>query len=92
MMLGYFEYFIPSIEPDGRIYSLLELTLLDGGLAFHGIDKNHDGLITLQEYPSSESFHAANVDRDEVVTRDEFRAFWKKRNLESERSLSAQEP
>ena len=69
--------------PYGRRYSLLELTALDGGLAFHGLDKNRDGVITLDESPRPASFHETDTDQDGAVTREEFKARWKQRSGKS---------
>jgi peroxiredoxin len=78
MMLGYFEYYIPSIEATNKQTSISELVWRDGGLVFNGLDKNHDGVITIDESPSAEQFREADADHDGKVTREEFKVFWQR--------------
>ena len=78
MMLGYFEYYVPSIEPTIRQPSLIELALRDGGLVFNGLDKNREGKITIGESPTPQQFRDADANSDGSVTREEFRAFWQR--------------
>jgi len=74
MMLGYFEYYVPSITPDGKKRSIVEMTLLDGGMAFNNLDRNRDGTVTEGEYSSPEEFRDTDSNGDGVVTREEFKA------------------
>jgi hypothetical protein len=58
--------------------SIADLAWRDGGLVFNGLDKNHDGVITIDESPSAEQFREADADHDGRVTRDEFKVFWQR--------------
>ncbi len=78
MMLGYFEYYLPNVEPAGQAPSIVELALRDGGLIFNGLDKNHDDKITLNEAPSAAQFRDADANGDGAVTREEFKVFWRR--------------
>ncbi len=77
MMLGYLEYYIPSI-PAGEKVSIADAVMRDGGAIFEGLDKNHDGVITLDESPNAAQFREADTDQDGKVTREEFKVFWQK--------------
>ena len=76
MMLGYFEYYVPSATPGTTAPSLIEMALRDGGLVFNRLDKNRDGVLTLDEAPTPQQFKDADADGDGVVTREEFRIIW----------------
>lgn len=78
MMLGYFEYYVPSIIATNKETSIADLAWRDGGLVFNGLDKNHDGVITIDESPSAQQFHDADADHDGKVTREEFKIFWQR--------------
>jgi len=78
MMLGYFEYYVPSLPPGAKASSLVEMALRDGGLIFTRLDKNRDDKITLDESPSAASFQQADANNDGEVTRDEFKVFWQR--------------
>jgi hypothetical protein len=78
MMLGYFEYYVPSIIATNQQTSIADLAWRDGGLVFNGLDKNHDGVITIEESPSAEQFREADADHDGKVTREEFKIFWQR--------------
>lgn len=80
MMLGYFEYYVPSVAPGDKQPSLVELSMRDGGLAFNNLDKNHDGKLTPDESPTPEQFRDADTNADGIVTRDEFKAYWQRKN------------
>lgn len=77
MMLGYFEYYVPAV-PAGERASLLEIALRDGGVVFNNLDKNRDGVITIEESPTPGQFKQADGDGDGKVTREEFKEFWRK--------------
>ena len=79
MMMGYFEYYVPSIEPSTKQPTLIELALHDGGLVFNGLDKNHDGKLTIDESPNAQQFRDADANSDGMVTREEFKAYWQHR-------------
>ena len=79
MMLGYFEYYVPSIPATAKRPSLTEMALRDGGLVFNGLDKNRDGKLTIEESPTAQQFKDADADADGTVTREEFRAYLQKR-------------
>jgi hypothetical protein len=79
MMLGYFEYYVPSATPGIKGSSLIETALRDGGFLFNRLDKNRDGLLTLDESPTPQQFKDADADGDGVVTREEFRIIWQQR-------------
>jgi hypothetical protein len=79
MMLGYVEYYVPSVKAGTGGDSIREVAMRDGGIVFVGLDKNRDGKITLDETPSPKEFRAADADGDGVVTREEFREYWRKR-------------
>ncbi len=78
MMLGYLEYYIPGIPATGAQPSLVEAALRDGGFIFNGLDKNHNGVITIDESPSAAQFRLADADHDGEVTRDEFKNYWQR--------------
>jgi peroxiredoxin len=78
MMLGYFEYYVPSMIATNKQTSIADLAWRDGGLVFNGLDKNHDGVITIDESPSAEQFREADADHDGRVTREEFKGFWQR--------------
>ena len=78
MMLGYFEFYVPSIEPSAKQPSLIEMALRDGGLVFNGLDKNHDGKLTIDESPTPQQFRDADANSDGVVMREEFHVYWQK--------------
>jgi hypothetical protein len=78
MMLGYFEYYVPSLKPGQKEASLLLAAARDGGVVFNLLDKNHDGKITINESPSRDAFGQADADVDGSVTREEFKVFWQK--------------
>jgi hypothetical protein len=78
MMLGYLEYYVPSIPASGQQPSLVEAVMRDGGFIFNGLDKNHDGVITIDESPTPAQFHAADADHDGKVTREEFKVYWQR--------------
>ena len=44
-----------------------------GAAAFKRLDKNGDGKLTRDEVPTAESFNAADADKNDAVTPDEFR-------------------
>jgi mono/diheme cytochrome c family protein len=73
MMLGYLEYYVPSIRPGEKV-SLAKLAGRDGTALFVVLDKNGDGTITRDEAPTPESFRQADVDANGVVTMEEFKA------------------
>ena len=85
MMLGYFEYYVPGVEPGTKKPSLIEMALRDGGLVFNGLDQNGDGNITIDESPSARQFREADADSDGSVTREEFRVFWQKQQAKRTR-------
>jgi hypothetical protein len=78
MMLGYLEYYVPSIPASAKQPSLVEAVMRDGGFIFNGLDKNHDGVITIKESPTAEQFRAADTDHDGKVTREEFKVYWQR--------------
>jgi len=80
MMLGYFEYYVPSMLPDGKQASLTEMVMRDGGFIFIGLDKNHDDRITIDESPDKSAFREADANGDGEVTREEFKVYWQRRN------------
>ena len=82
MMLGYFDYYVPSLTPSVKEPSLLEMALRDGGLVFNHLDKNHDGKITIDESPTPEAFREADTNGDGVVTREEFKVYWQRKQAE----------
>ena len=84
MMLGYFEYYVPSIVATAKRPSLAEMALRDGGMVFNGLDKNRDGKLTIEESPTAQQFKDADADADGSVTREEFRVYLQKR-MERER-------
>jgi thiol-disulfide isomerase/thioredoxin len=84
MMLGYFEYIVPSLAP-GEKTSIVEAALRDGGLIFNGLDKNKDGRITRNESPTEAQFNAADANADGQVDREEFATFWRKQRAKSSR-------
>ncbi len=52
-----------------------------GAAAFKRLDKNRDGKLTRDEVPTAESFNAADADKNDAVTPDEFRRhIWRRRN------------
>jgi mono/diheme cytochrome c family protein len=79
MMLGYFEYYLPSVAPGTDSGLVLGRALRDGSALFNQLDRNRDGKITPEESPSPAQFRAADADHDGIVTRDELRDFLKKR-------------
>ena len=79
MMLGYVEYFVPSVKAGETGDSIREVAMRDGGIVFVGLDKNRDGKITLDETPSPKDFKDADADGDGSVTREEFKEYWKRR-------------
>jgi thiol-disulfide isomerase/thioredoxin/mono/diheme cytochrome c family protein len=85
MMLGYFEYYVPGVEPGTKKPSLIEMALRDGGLVFNGLDQNGDGKITIDESPSARQFREADADSDGSVTREEFRVFWQQQQAKRTR-------
>lgn len=80
MMLGYFEYYVPSMVPDGKQVSMAEMIMRDGGFIFIGLDKNRDDRITIDESPDKAAFRQADANNDGEVTRDEFKVYWQRRN------------
>ena len=78
MMLGYFEFYVPSVEASSKPPNLIEMALRDGGLVFNGMDKNRDGVLTIDESPTAEAFKAADTNANGSVTREEFRVIWQK--------------
>lgn len=85
MMLGYFEYYVPSATPGINGSSLIETALRDGGFVFNRLDKNRDGLLTLDEAPTPQQFKDADADGDGVITREEFRIIWQQRQKKNPR-------
>src|SRR5262249_45016201 len=83
MMLGYFEYYVPSLKPDGKDISLTEVAMRDGGYIFFTLDKNRDNKITIDESPDPAAFRQADANSDGSVTREEFKVFWQRRNARS---------
>jgi Ca2+-binding EF-hand superfamily protein len=77
MMLGYLEYYVPSLKPGQKI-SLTKLATRDSAVLFTVLDKNRDGKITREEAPTPESFKQADIDGDGAVTREELKAFVQK--------------
>jgi thiol-disulfide isomerase/thioredoxin len=73
MMLGYLEYYVPSLKPGDK--TSLTQAVRDGALMFNVLDKNHDGKITRDEAPSPASFRQADVDADGSVTREELKNY-----------------
>ena len=51
--------------------------MIDGGLAFNGLDKDRDGKLVVEESPDAAAFHATDSDGDGVVTRAEFKVYWR---------------
>ena len=78
MMLGYFEYYVPSIPATAKRPSLREIALRDGGMVFNGLDKNRDGKLTIEESPTAQQFKDADADADAIVSREEFRIYLQK--------------
>jgi peroxiredoxin len=85
MMLGYFEYYVPSIPATAKRPSLREIALRDGGMVFNGLDKNRDGKLTMDESPTEQQFKDADANADGSVTREEFRVYWQKRREKEEK-------
>ncbi len=79
MMLGYFEYYLPSVAPGTDAGAFVGKALREGSAVFNQLDRNHDGKITPDESPSAAQFRAADVDQDGVVTREELRTLLQKR-------------
>jgi thiol-disulfide isomerase/thioredoxin len=79
MMLGYFEYYLPSVAPGTDAGAFVGKALREGSGVFNQLDRNHDGKITPDESPSAAQFRAADVDQDGVVTREELKALLQKR-------------
>jgi hypothetical protein len=90
MMLGYFEYFVPSIPATHRQPSLIEMALRDGGAVFNRLDRNHDGVLTVEESPTRRQFETADADGDGTVTREEFRAYWQAQGRNREATAAAE--
>jgi hypothetical protein len=84
MMLGYFEYYVPSMAATAKRASLAEMALRDGGLVFNGLDKNRDGRLTIEESPTAQQFKDADGDADGRVTREEFRIYLRKQRERSQ--------
>jgi hypothetical protein len=77
MMLGYFEYYVPAMEGSKGGASIVEAAARDGSAIFVFLDKNKDGTITADEAPAAQH-KEADGDGDGRVTREEFRAYWRK--------------
>ena len=55
MMLGYFEYYVPSLQPGQKESSLLMAAARDGGAVFAFLDKNHAAVfVQALKYPFDE--------------------------------------
>lgn len=74
MMLGYLEYYVPSLKP-GEKMSLGQAATRDGTAMFNLLDRNRDGKITREEAPTPESFRQADADADGIVTREELKNY-----------------